>query len=152
MSYGINSILYASDLTPRSPAVFHHAVGLAARFNARLHAITISLPATSLPYMDFSAGQPASGHLCDEALLRQRIQTFAEANPDMPVAEVLASVQAIKGDPSRCILDAAKNVLADMIVMGSRRHSALGELLLGSVAHKVMMGTDVPVVLVPIYR
>ncbi|MFU2488678.1 universal stress protein [Thauera sp. WH-1] len=39
-----------------------------------------------------------------------------------------------------------------MIVMGSRGHSAIGELLLGSVAHKVTMKADVPVVLVPIDR
>ena len=36
MSYEIRSILYASDLTPRSPAVFLHAVGLAKKFNAKL--------------------------------------------------------------------------------------------------------------------
>lgn len=49
MSYEIKSILYASDLTPRSPAVFLHAVGLAMRFGAKLHAVTVTLPATSLP-------------------------------------------------------------------------------------------------------
>jgi nucleotide-binding universal stress UspA family protein len=43
-------------------------------------------------------------------------------------------------------------VLADVIVMGSRGHSTIGELLLGSVAHKVTMKADIPVMLVPIDR
>lgn len=65
---------------------------------------------------------------------------------------MLASVRALEGDASRRILDVAKHVLADVIVMGSRGHSTIGELLLGSVAHKVTMKADIPVMLVPIDR
>jgi nucleotide-binding universal stress UspA family protein len=157
MAYQIKSILYASDLTPRSPAVFRHAVGLAAKFDAKLHAMTVSLPATGLPYMEFMSEEKfdamrAAGQSKDEDLLRQRIGVFTEAHPEMDVDKVLTSIRAVEGDPARCILDMAKHVLADMIVMGSRGHSAIGELILGSVAHKVTMKADVPVILVPIDR
>lgn len=157
MAYQIKSILYASDLTPRSPAVFRHAVGLAAKFDAKLHAMTVSLPATGLPYMEFMSEEKfdamrAAGQSKDEDLLRKRIAVFSEAHPDMDVDSVLTSIRAVEGDPARCILDMAKHVLADMIVMGSRGHSAIGELILGSVAHKVTMKADVPVILVPIDR
>lgn len=157
MSYEIKSVLYASDLSPRSPAVFRHAVGLALKFDAKLHAMTVSLPATGLPYMDFISEEKydqikAAGHSKDEALLRKRIQVFAEANPDMEVDRVLTSVRAVEGEAAKRILDMAKHVLADVIIMGSRGHSAIGELLLGSVAHKVTMKSDVPVILVPIDR
>ena len=157
MSYEIRSILYASDLTPRSPAVFLHAVGLAKKFNAKLHAVTVTLPSTSLPYEEFISEEKMdeiklAGHKKAEALLRHRIDVFAEANPELDVKSVLASVRALEGDPSRRILDVAKHVLADVIVMGSRGHSTIGELLLGSVAHKVTMKADVPVMLVPIDR
>lgn len=157
MSYEIKSILYASDLTPRSPAVFRHAVGLAGKFGAKLHAITVSLPAIGLPYMDFISEEKfdqikAAGHNKDEELLRKRISVFSEAHPEMNVDAVLTSVRAIEGDPAKCILDMAKHVLADVIVMGSRGHTAIGELILGSVAHKVTMKADIPVILVPIDR
>ncbi|MBX3685820.1 MAG: universal stress protein [Rhodocyclaceae bacterium] len=158
MSYEIRSILYASDLTPRSPAVFKHAVGLAMKFNAKLHAVTISLPASStMPYEEFITREKLSeikqaGHQRAEALLQSRIDAFASNNPEMEVQRVLASVQALEGDPAARILDTAKQVLADIIVMGSRGHSAIGELLIGSVAHKVMTKADVPVLLVPIDR
>lgn len=157
MSYEIRSILYASDLSPRSPAVFRHAVGLALRFDAKLHAMTVSLPATGLPYMEFISQEKfdqikEAGHNQNEEQLRRRIDVFSEAHPDIEVGRVLASVRAVEGDPARRILDMAKHVLADVIVMGSRGHSAIGELLIGSVAHKVTMKADVPVILVPIDR
>ena len=158
MAYEIKSVLYASDLSPRSPAVFLHAVGLALKFNAKLHAMTVCLPASGLPYMDFISEEKydeikASGHTKDEELLRKRIQVFAEANPDVDVNSVLTSVRAVEGgDAAKRILDMAKHVLADVIVMGSRGHSSIGEILLGSVAHKVTMKSDVPVILVPIDR
>lgn len=157
MSYEIKSILYASDLSPRSPAVFRHAVGLARKFGAKLHAMTVSLPATGLPYMEFISEEQfdrikAAGLSRDEALLRKRIDIFAEAHPEMEVEAIVTSVRSVVGDPATQILDMAKHVLADMIVIGSRGHSAIGEILLGSVAHKVTMKADVPVVLVPIDR
>lgn len=158
MTYEIKSILYASDLTPRSPAVFKHAVGLAVKFNAKLHAVTVSLPSSSaLPYEEFITKEKMNeikqaGHQRAEAMLQLRIDTFVKANPEINVEQVLASVRALEGNPALRILDTAKEVLADMIVMGSRGHSAIGELLIGSVAHKVTMKSHVPVVLVPIDR
>ena len=109
MSYEIRSILYASDLTPRSPAVFRHAVGLAMKFNAKLHAVTVTLPSSSLPYEEFLSEEKMdeiklAGHKKAEALLRHRIDVFAEANPELDVKSVLASVRALEGDASRRIL------------------------------------------------
>jgi nucleotide-binding universal stress UspA family protein len=157
MSYEIRSILYASDLTPRSAAVFRHAVGLAAKFGARLHAVTVTLPASNLPYTEFITEQTLddiklAGHKRAEAQLRERIAVFAETYPEFQVNSVLASVRALEGEPARRILDLAKHVLADIIVMGSRGQSALEQVMIGSVAHKVTMKADVPVVLVPIDR
>lgn len=158
MSYQIKSILYASDPTPRSPAVFRHAVGIAMQFGAKLHAVTVSPPSSSIiPHEEFITREKLSeireaGHQRAKALLKARIDTFAQANPEMDVSRILASVRALEGEPAARILDTAGAVLADMIVMGSRGHGAIGELLIGSVAHKMTMKADVAVILVPIDR
>jgi len=54
------------------------------------------------------------------------------------------------GQPAEAIIKEAKRVNADVIVMGSHGHSAFGEMLLGSVAHKVTQRSPVPVLLVPV--
>jgi len=41
-------------------------------------------------------------------------------------------------------------VNAELIVLGSHGHSAIGEAVLGSVAHRITMKATVPVLLVPI--
>lgn len=158
MNYSIKSILYASDLSPKSPTVFRHAVGLAQKFGAKLHAVTVTRPGIGPAHLDLGPDD-AIEHLEEgadiipgEALLRRRIATFNQAHPEYQVHDVLASVLALEGDPAKLILDRAKEVDADIIVMGSRGHSVIDELLLGSVAHKVTVKTSIPVVLVPFDR
>lgn len=158
MSYDIKSILYTSDLSPKSHTVFRHAIGLAQKFGAKLHAVTVTRPGIGPAHLDLGPDD-AIEHLEEgpdlvpgEALLRRRIATFDQAHPEYQVHRFLATIQALEGDPAKLILERARDVDADMIVMGSRGHSVIDELLLGSVAHKVTVKTDIPVVLVPFDR
>lgn len=52
------------------------------------------------------------------------------------------------GTPAPTILKAAKELKADMIVMGSRGHTALASVFLGSVATKVIAESPIPVTIV----
>ena len=63
---------------------------------------------------------------------------------------MVGEVQAVQGVPHQAILEAAQRLGADLIILGSRGQTVLGEMLLGSVAHKVVMKSKVPVLLVPI--
>ncbi len=155
MLYAIKSVLYASDLSPKSPVVFRHAVGLAQKFQAQLHAITVLRPGMKIPadLLDDDADDlPKEFDKQGEELLNRRIKTFDLAHPEYEVYKYLASAKAVEGEPAKVILDAAAAVKADMIVMGSRGHSVIDELLLGSVAHKVTVKTNIPIVLVPFDR
>jgi nucleotide-binding universal stress UspA family protein len=52
------------------------------------------------------------------------------------------------GEAADGILDEARRVKADLIVMGTRGHGSIASLLLGSVAQKVLTHSKVPVMVV----
>jgi nucleotide-binding universal stress UspA family protein len=57
--------------------------------------------------------------------------------------------QSIRGhDPADEILTAAEQHQADLIVIGLRRRTAVGKLLLGSTAQRILLSADCPVLAV----
>ncbi len=58
------------------------------------------------------------------------------------------SVRSTTAGPARAILEQARDLEATLIVLGSRGLGALGGLLLGSVAHKVVQLASCPVLVV----
>lgn len=61
------------------------------------------------------------------------------------------SIQTLikEGDFSDGILDAAKEINADVIVMGSHGRHGLDKVLLGSVAEQVLHKTEIPLFIIP---
>lgn len=78
------------------------------------------------------------------------IQKSQEEAVWLKVGEVPGNVQSVtlEGPPAKMLVDYAKNVKADMIVVGSRGRGALGSLLLGSVGHGVVHTADRNVLIV----
>ena len=117
------------------------AVALCETFQARLHLITV-VPEFGLPIVGqyFPDGY--------EAKLRQqaakRLKTLAaEQVPDtVPTQRIVA-----EGRIYQEILNAAKTIRADLIVMGSH-HPELKDYLLGANADKVMRHADCSVMVV----
>jgi nucleotide-binding universal stress UspA family protein len=55
-----------------------------------------------------------------------------------------------KGNVEETILNTAQQMNVDMIVMGTRTHSALAKMFMGSSAQRVMQHSDRPVLIVPL--
>lgn len=154
MSYDIQTILFATDLGSRSGEVLTHAVGMAQRFGAQLHLLTVmqSSAERSMVSLDSYLPEEAIPRLREGA--RQRIRN----NIDALLAEaglageagVVNSVQILEGHAAEIVLAEAARLGAGLIVLGSHGHTALGKMLLGSVAHQVIVQSRVPVMLVPI--
>jgi nucleotide-binding universal stress UspA family protein len=62
-----------------------------------------------------------------------------------------ASLQLV-GDPAEVILEQATRLSADYVVMGSHRHTALHEFVVGSTTGGVLKHAECPVVVVPPLR
>jgi nucleotide-binding universal stress UspA family protein len=59
------------------------------------------------------------------------------------------TTQLVRGDPATELLRAAKRVRASMLVLGSRSHTNLADLIVGGTVHKVINRSTIPVMLVP---
>ena len=59
------------------------------------------------------------------------------------------STQIVRGDPATELLRAAKRASASMLVLGSKSHGALADMIVGGTVHKVINRSTLPVVVVP---
>ena len=160
MNYKIKNILYATDLGPHGPEVFRHAIGLSRALKAKIHVLNVLEPLSDY------AESLLSTYMSEEMRTKINNEGFEEARQEMEkraekickdsgltreeLEEMIGEVQAVQGVPHQAILEAAQRLGADLIIMGSRGQTVVGEMLLGSVAHKVVMKSKVPVLLVPI--
>ena len=104
------------------------------------------------------AASPGFYHKPDEDWLRPMTDVAAEMmdefvdrakaeRPDLPALES-ASVRLVSGLPPGRIVEFAAAEDASIVVMGSRGHTGLAHVLLGSVAERVVQLSPAPVVVV----
>lgn len=62
--------------------------------------------------------------------------------------EATFRVEPVTTDPAEVLLEAAERVDADLLVIGIRRRSPVGKLVMGSVAQDVILRADCPVLAV----
>jgi nucleotide-binding universal stress UspA family protein len=154
----IRTILYATDLDPRASRVFRYAVSLAQRYDARIVVLHVIAPlsafAQSLVETCIEHEQAEEIHrrarekVVEE--IRGRLERFCStelASDPLGRARV-AEVRVLDGQASEVILTEAGRITADMIVMGTHQHTVIGEALLGSTAHRVLLKATGPVLLI----
>lgn len=155
MNHVLHTILCAVDLGPRDPDVLRHAAGLAGACGARLYLLNVVEPLS-----DFTRSLVDS-YVPDDKLRELREEGFDEARRFLGerleeyrrtagAPAPVAGIEVLEGHPAKVILEQAERLRADLIVLGSHGHSALGEMLIGSVAHRVTLKSRVPVLLIPV--
>jgi len=138
--------------------VFRWAMSLAQRYDARIvvvHALEPLNP-TARSMVDLYLPKDTRQKLDAEgrerivARIRERLELFCEEETctDPAGRDRVQEVRVVEGRPYQAILDEAQRCGADVIVMGSHGHSAVGEVLLGSVAHRVTQRARIPVLIV----
>jgi len=140
----IRTILAAVDFSPHTNAVVDAAVTLARQFGAKVrlvHAYDVPIPMVSPyevaipePYLE-ETRRVAAEKL---AVLVQRVSTEG-VKADSVLSEVPAA---------DAIVRAAEEAKADLIVIGTRGHTGLKHLLLGSVAERTVRLAPCPVLTV----
>jgi nucleotide-binding universal stress UspA family protein len=136
-----SSILIALDDSPRAPSVFGAGTELARLAGAEVFLVRVLTEPTDIP----PAAHTAPDHLQREVeqAARAELRRLTDAAPGVRFRPPIV----VDGDPWRRILEVAKQIDVDLIVMGSHRtHGA--ERLLGTVASRVVNHADRSVLVV----
>jgi len=126
------TIVVGTDGSERAGVAVRHAIALAKASGAKLHAIHVVHPAVTIGFSDTAAGQYDIDQMRRETD-RAREQLMAAAKAE----GVSAEMHNPTGDPADAIIDFAKSVKADLIVLGNRGMTGVARFVLGSIPNKV---------------
>jgi nucleotide-binding universal stress UspA family protein len=131
----LRRILVPIDDTPLSDRALDHALTLAERFGAHLHVLYVrheTRPGT----LDEQARDEAEFDAEYEGL-RETVRTRLRHGHTLPVGHVHPEVRT--GPLLECILTAADDARADLIVMGTHGRQGLSDSILGSTTERVLV-------------
>lgn len=140
----MKKILVAIDFSGITHEVIGHAATLAHKFAAELWIVHVAPP--DLDY--FKSLSRGERHEVAEGLHNEHrfLQDQAE---QLRASGVNASALLARGAPVETILDEARKLQADMIVMGSHGHTAMYRAVIGSVSEGVLRDTSIPLLVIP---
>ena len=151
----LDKVLIALDYDPTAQKVAEAGYAMAKSMNAKvflLHVIgdPVNYSSTAYsPIMGFT-GYSDIGQLqlnIDEALHDATSQYLDKISQHLGGETIEAIIEV--GDYAELILKSAKDLHADVIVMGSHSQKWLEKILVGSVTEKVLQLTDLPLFVVP---
>ena len=109
-----------------------------------LDLVTVHLPVPKLPGMGAAVGKAQ----LDKYYQEESERCLVDARKKLDAAGVRYEAHTIVGPVAESLVKHAKDKRCDLICIGTRGHSELGKVLVGSTATKVTHLSDVPVLLV----
>ena len=139
-------ILAPIDFSDVTGAVVQSAAGIAKAFQASLYLLHVA-PAD--PY--FIGYEPGPQTVRDSVAqkIRKEQHQLQELESEMKGKGLDVHALLVQGATTGKILQEAKRLQAEMIVIGSHGHGALQKLLVGSVAEGILRKAPCPVLIVP---
>jgi nucleotide-binding universal stress UspA family protein len=144
----VDRILCPTDYSEFSERALLQAVRLASWFGARITAVHVIPPTPWLVPVD--AGTPYIAMPGDRLRVQRQVELEALERFVLPYREegVPIDTRLLEGDPSRVIPEAAQELRAGLVVMGTHGRGGFEHLVLGSVTEKVLRRATCPVLTV----
>jgi nucleotide-binding universal stress UspA family protein len=152
----MKQILIALDYDPSAQQIAEGGMALAKAMNAKITLLHVIADPTYYSSLDYSPIMGFNGFGLGAAVdlqgtfseLKKLSQDYLERSKEY-LGD--SSIQTIikEGDSSDAILEAAKTLHADIIVMGSHSRRGLDKILMGSVTESVLHKTSVPLYIIP---
>ncbi|MFC4993176.1 universal stress protein [Rubritalea tangerina] len=146
----MKTILAAIDFSKGTQRILQAASKLAAAFDEHVYLVHVidDTPLYTM-YGMYPEEIPAMAEYRELAVERAK-QKMEEAKETLAGMGVAVVSEILDGQPQEAILEFAEKVQTDMVVVGTHGHSAIGSVLMGSVASSLVRQAKVPVLVVPI--
>ena len=140
----VERILCPVDFSASSDRALQAAIGLAQHFGAQIHLVH-SFPVHADA---FSAYGPVLREDVVEQYRSAANERLSQLRDEVASAGIATTAGLSQVDPSQAIADAARDLGADLIVMGTRGLTGLKHIALGSVAERTVRIAPCPVMTV----
>lgn len=151
----MKKFLIALDYDPGAQRIAETGYELAKASNAEvilMHVIADSVYYSSLEYspvMGYTGfSSPEMLPLLDVAEFKTAADQFLQQTKALLNDESITTVIG-EGDSAEAILQTARSLNVDIIVMGSHSRRGLDKILMGSISESVLRHTDIPLFLIP---
>jgi nucleotide-binding universal stress UspA family protein len=144
----MHRILCPTDFSPASEHAFEHAVALATWYEAALTILHVTSN-TIVPFSEVAyIGNPM---LMDPVVLDQTMSQLAALAAPARKIGLRTDTEVREGKPAAEILDVARDLPADLVVMGTHGRRDFERFVLGSVTETVLRRVSCPVLTVPVH-
>ncbi|MBZ0265322.1 universal stress protein [bacterium] len=141
-------ILFPTDISDKSNEAFYHAVDLRRKYGGKITLLNIheefmdmeemqNLRVSAANYQDF---------MREKAVECRTVMEKLAASGGLKKGEYEIMIR--QGNPRKEILNIAKSIKADIIVMRSIGRTSLAEQIMGSVAEHVIRVSEIPVLVI----
>ena len=152
----IKKILYATDLSKNSADAFYYAIDVSQRRDAKITILHVVEPLPPLARFYGSLDEEKEVYrretTADLEVIKKRLEEICQ-RVEKKGTSCLALVSDILvrvGHPVEEILKAAEEEKCDLLVLGSHGKGFLKQTFLGSVSHKVLDRSRMPVFIIPL--
>jgi universal stress protein A len=142
----MKTILAAIDFSSATPPVVASASSLARSVDGRVVLLNVTPPP---PVVAEPGGFGAEVVRISEAATETALQQLEQLEDALEEDNVRCDIIHQTGDPVVVILEQARKLGAEYVVLGSHGHTALYELIVGSTAGAILRHSPCPVVIVP---
>jgi nucleotide-binding universal stress UspA family protein len=134
------TVVLALDGSASSDRALEYATKLAKEHGSTVRAIYV---------VEIAVGRGGGPVPLNESELKAKVERQVKALADAGVKAEFEAHSVHVGGPAHVIAEVAKTAKADAIVAGTRGHTALAGLLLGSVTQRLLHLAHCPVIVVP---
>ncbi|MBL4710559.1 MAG: universal stress protein [Flavobacteriales bacterium] len=145
--FQVNKILIPIDLSDTSKLAFEHAAYLCQKFGSSLHLLHVYKTSSVDVLPNLTATSPVVSNAANlKAMVTEELDLLGKEFSDK--YNVAYNIEVREGSVAKEIIETAKEVKADLIVMGTHGMSGFEEFFIGSNSYRVVTSSSIPVLTV----